>query len=377
MKQIPLAVPHMSGNEQIYIQKAFNTNWIAPLGPNVDQFEAGLATYTGSEAVLATSSGTSAIHLALTLLKVEPGDTVFCSTLTFVASINPAIYIGATPVFIDAETDTWGMSPIALAKGLKEAAAQNKLPRAIIVVHLYGQSCKMDEIMEIANHYEIPVIEDAAEALGSTYKGQKLGTIGAFGIYSFNGNKIITTSGGGALVSNDANHIEKARYLASQAKEIAPYYSHSEVGFNYRLSNILAGIGIAQLEVLEERIRKKRAVYKTYEGVFEDYAGITFLAEWEATFSNRWLTTVLLDQINPGKTMEQLAAKGIESRRLWKPMHTQPLFQEVLYYQENEEQSNADYLFQKGLCLPSGTQLTDNEINYVCDILKEICKGTY
>ncbi|KGL46768.1 pyridoxal phosphate-dependent aminotransferase [Listeria newyorkensis] len=372
MNQIPLAVPHMSGNEQKYIQQAFDTNWIAPLGPNVDQFEANLATYTGANGVLATSSGTAAIHLALTLLNLQRGDTVFCSTFTFIASINPALYLGATPVFIDSETDTWGMSPVALAKALEDAAAKNKLPKAIIIVHLYGQSCKMDEIMELANRYDIPVIEDAAESLGSTYKGRKLGTIGTFGIYSFNGNKIITTSGGGALVSNDAKQIEKARYLAAQAKEDAPYYSHSEVGFNYRLSNVLAGIGIAQLEVLDERIAKKREIFEAYKATFENNATLTFLPEWQETFNNRWLSTVLLEGIAPEKVMEQLAKKGIESRLLWKPMHTQELFQDAAYYSEKIEGSNADMLFQKGLCLPSGTQLTTNQIDYICEMLREI-----
>lgn len=374
MNQIPLAVPHMSGEEQKYIQQAFDTNWIAPLGPHVNQFEANLATYTGAADVAVTNSGTSAIHLALTLLNIQSGDTVFCSTFTFVASINPALYMGAVPVFIDSENDTWGMSPIALSKALKDAASKNKLPKAIIVVHLYGQSCKMDEIMALANRYDIPVIEDAAESLGSTYKGRKLGTIGTFGIYSFNGNKIITTSGGGALVSNDASQIEKARYLSTQAKEEAPYYSHSEVGFNYRLSNVLAGIGIAQLDVLEERIAKKRAIFEAYEAAFENNSEICFLSEWQETFNNRWLTTVLLEQIPPEKVIKQLAERGIESRRLWKPMHTQPLFQDVSYYSESGEGSNADTLFKKGICLPSSTQLTDKEMDYVCKVLKEISK---
>lgn len=309
MNQIPLAVPHMSGKEQKYIQQAFETNWIAPLGPNVDQFEANLATYTGAKDVAVTNSGTSAIHLALTLLNVQKGDTVFCSTFTFIASINPALYLGATPVFIDSEIDTWGMSPIALANALEDAASKNKLPKAIIVVHLYGQSCKMDEIMALANRYDIPVIEDAAESLGSTYKGRQLGTIGTFGIYSFNGNKIITTSGGGALVSNDTKQIEKARHLASQAKEDAPYYSHREVGFNYRLSNVLAGIGIAQLDVLEERITKKRAIFQAYEAAFADNSALTFLPEWQETFNNRWLTTVLLEGVSPETVIELLAKK--------------------------------------------------------------------
>ncbi|EUJ47399.1 pyridoxal phosphate-dependent aminotransferase EpsN [Listeria rocourtiae] len=374
MNQIPLAVPHMSGKEQKYIQQAFETNWIAPLGPNVDQFEANLATYTGAKDVAVTNSGTSAIHLALTLLNVQKGDTVFCSTFTFIASINPALYLGATPVFIDSEIDTWGMSPIALANALEDAASKNKLPKAIIVVHLYGQSCKMDEIMALANRYDIPVIEDAAESLGSTYKGRQLGTIGTFGIYSFNGNKIITTSGGGALVSNDTKQIEKARHLASQAKEDAPYYSHREVGFNYRLSNVLAGIGIAQLDVLEERITKKRAIFQAYEAAFADNSALTFLPEWQETFNNRWLTTVLLEGVSPETVIELLAKKGIESRRLWKPMHTQPLFQDVAYYSEHTDVSHADLLFQKGLCLPSGTQLTDNQMDYICQTLREVCK---
>ncbi|MBC2195703.1 aminotransferase class I/II-fold pyridoxal phosphate-dependent enzyme [Listeria booriae] len=373
MEKILLSPPHMSGAEQSYIDKAFATNWIAPLGPNVNQFERDLAAYNGVEAVAATSTGTAAIHLALKLLHVQPGDTIFCSTFTFIASINPALYEKAVPVFIDAEKDTWGMSPKALQRALEDAAQKGQLPKAIIIVHIYGQSVKMDEIMALANQYNIPVIEDAAEALGSTYKGKKLGTFGEFGIYSFNGNKIITTSGGGALVSNKESAINHARFLSTQAKEQREYYHHVEVGYNYRLSNILAGIGIAQLQVLEERIAKKRAIFDHYEKGFRDISNITMMPELADTKSNRWLTTLLIQDADPIEIMKQLTNKGIEARLLWKPLHCQPIFKDNPFYEHQKgTKSVAEELFAQGLCLPSGTQMTEEQQNYVITTMREI-----
>ncbi|MBC2175048.1 aminotransferase class I/II-fold pyridoxal phosphate-dependent enzyme [Listeria booriae] len=373
MEKILLSPPHMSGAEQTYIDKAFATNWIAPLGPNVDQFEQDLAAYNNVEAVAATNTGTAAIHLALKLLNVQPGDTIFCSTFTFIASVNPALYEKAMPVFIDAEKDTWGMSPEALQRALEEAAQKGKLPKAIIIVHIYGQSVKMDEIMALANQYNIPVIEDAAESLGSTYKGKKLGTFGEFGIYSFNGNKIITTSGGGALVSNKKTPIHRARFLSTQAREQREYYHHVEAGYNYRLSNILAGIGIAQLQVLEERIAKKRAIFDCYKKGFQAIPNITMMPELADTKSNRWLTTVLIQDADPTEIMNKLSNKGIEARLLWKPLHCQPVFEDCQFYRHIEGAGSvAEALFAQGLCLPSGTQMTEEQQNYVITIMREI-----
>src|SRR5699024_7164626 len=289
---------HMSGREQKYIEEAFDLNWIAPLGNNVDGFEQELATYNNIKDVAVVSSGTSAIHLALRLLDVQPNDTVFCSSLTFVASANPILYEKATPVLIDSEEDTWNMSPEALERALKDAASENKLSKAVIAVHLYGQSAKTDEIVALCKQYNVPLIEDAAESLGSEYKGQKSGTHGDFGVYSFNGNKIITTSGGGALISNDEEAIQKARFLATQARDPAIHYQHSEVGYNYRMSNIVAGIGRGQLEVLDERVEQRRKIYKRYEDALGSIPGIKFQPELEGTYSNRWLTALT---INPEK----------------------------------------------------------------------------
>ncbi|WP_430535236.1 aminotransferase class I/II-fold pyridoxal phosphate-dependent enzyme [Listeria rocourtiae] len=374
-KMIPLAVPHMSGMEEAYIQKAFQENWIAPLGSNVDQFEASLAAYNQVSDAAVVSSGTAAIHLALELLGIRAGDTVFCSTFTFVASINPALYLGAKPVFIDSEEETWCMSPYALQKALEDAKAKNQLPKAIIVVHIYGQSAKMDEIIALADEYGIPVVEDAAEALGSTYQQAPLGTFGDFGIFSFNGNKIITTSGGGALVAKQPEKIKKTRFLASQSKEEAPYYLHHQVGYNYRLSNVLAGIGIAQMEVLDERVAKKQAIFAAYKEGFKDIPSVTMMPELEEAKGNRWLSAMTFcDEAvkkTPNDIMEALKEQGIDSRLLWKPMHKQPLFQDAPFY-AHETGDVASKLFQTGLCLPSSTQMTQEEQDYVMDAVKTI-----
>lgn len=375
-KRIFLSPPHMSGNEQKYIQEAFDLNWIAPLGNNVDAFEQALADYNNVKGASVVSSGTAAIHLSLRLLDVGPDDTVFCSSLTFVASANPILYQGATPVLIDSEMDTWNMSPQALERALQDAEKQGKLPKAVIVVNLYGQSAKMDEIMEICDSYGVPIVEDAAESLGSTYKGRKSGTFGKFGIFSFNGNKIITTSGGGALVSNDTEALEKATFLATQARDAAIHYQHSEVGYNYRMSNIVAGIGRGQMEVLDERVRQKREVFARYEEALSDVPGIEFQPEPSETMSNRWLTALTVDPEQTGVTrteiIEALDQANIEARPVWKPMHLQPLFEGVTYYPHEQGKSISDDLFKYGLCLPSGTAMSEAEQQRVIDIIQNL-----
>jgi pyridoxal phosphate-dependent aminotransferase EpsN len=377
--RIYLSPPHMSGNEQKYINEAFATNWIAPLGPNVDAFEKELAEYVGVKGAAAVSSGTAAIHLALRLLDVKKGDRVFCSSLTFIASANPILYEGAEPVFIDSEPDTWNMSPVALERAFEESKYEGQLPKATIVVNLYGQSAKMDEILEICNKYNVPVIEDAAESLGSTYKGKKSGTFGKFGIYSFNGNKIITTSGGGMLVSNDVEALEKARFLATQARDPAPHYQHSQLGYNYRMSNILAGIGRAQLEVLDDRVKARRAIFDRYVKALADIDGIHFMPELEGTMSNRWLTTLTIDQqklgVKPMDIINALGEENIEARPVWKPLHMQPVFEGIKYYSHHENWSVSEELFANGICLPSGSDMTEEDQNRVINVfLKAISK---
>ncbi|SFH54193.1 DegT/DnrJ/EryC1/StrS family aminotransferase [Pisciglobus halotolerans] len=376
-KKILLSSPHMSGNEQHYIDQAFQTNWIAPLGPNVNQFEEDLARYTGAKAATVTNSGTAAIHLALAVLGVKKGDRVFCSSFTFIASANPALYLGAELTFIDSEPGTWNMSPRALARALAEAKREQRLPKAIIVVHLYGQHADMDPLLMLADAYGVPIIEDAAESLGASYQNKKSGTLGKIGIYSFNGNKIITTSGGGALVSDDEELIETARFLATQAKDPAPYYQHSTVGYNYRMSNISAGIGIAQLQVLEERIATRRAIFDLYVQEMNAIEGIQFMPEMQGTFSNRWLTTLLIDPTifyqKPIEVMQLMDQAGIETRLLWKPLHLQPLFKDAPFYRHNERTSPvSELLFSMGLCLPSGSNLTIEEQYRVIETLHHI-----
>ncbi|AXK19615.1 MULTISPECIES: aminotransferase class I/II-fold pyridoxal phosphate-dependent enzyme [Bacillus] len=376
-KRIYLSSPHMSGNEQKYIQNAFDTNWVAPLGPNVDGFERELASFVGVRGGTAVSSGTAAIHLALQLLGIQKGDTVFCSSFTFVASANPIVYLGAEPVFIDSEPETWNMSPSALAHALYEANKMGNLPKAIILVHLYGQSAKLDEILSLCHQYNVPIVEDAAESLGSTYKGKASGTFGKFGVYSFNGNKIITTSGGGMLVSNDVEALERARFLATQAKDPAPHYEHSEIGYNYRLSNILAGIGRGQLEVLEDRVRARRFVYKRYYEALSHMPGFYFMPELEHTRPNRWLTTLTIDEkesgISIGKLLRILAEENIEARPMWKPLHMQSLFKEKKYYPHSKNEDVSQYLFQSGICLPSGSNmLAEDQQRVIQSILKVV-----
>lgn len=377
-ERIFLSSPHMSGKEQQYINEAFETNWIAPLGPNVDAFEREIADYVQMEDAAATSSGTAAIHLALELLNVSQGDTVFCSSLTFVASANPILYTGAAPVFIDSEENSWNMSPAALERALKDASAENKLPKAVIIVNLYGQLAMMDELIELCDQYQVPVIEDAAESLGAFYREKASGSFGKFGVFSFNGNKIITTSGGGMLVSNDVDALKQSRFLATQARDNALHYQHSKVGYNYRLSNILAGVGRAQLEVLDERVKARRAVFKRYVEAFGDIEGIDFMPELENTYGNRWLTTLTLNpekiKVTPYELIDELSKESIEARPVWKPLHLQPLFEGCSFYAHEEDNVVSERLFEQGLCLPSGSNMTELQQEKVIDKILEVLK---
>ncbi len=376
--KIWLSSPHMGGNERKYVTEAFDTNWVAPLGPNVNGFEDDIAAFLDNDLhVAALSSGTAAIHLALILLGIESGDEVICQSMTFSASANPIRYQHATPVFIDSEKDTWNMDPQFLEGAIKERIAKGKKPKAIIPVHLYGMPAKMEEIMSIANKYEIPVIEDAAEALGSAIDGKKCGTFGEISILSFNGNKIITTSGGGAMVSKNKGFVDKATFLATQARDPAPHYQHSHVGYNYRMSNICAGIGRGQMEVLSERIQQRRANYFFYEKEFNNLPGISFLSEPKGFYSNRWLTTIFVDSKKTGGITREdirleLEKENIESRPLWKPMHMQPVFEKYPYYGGDIAES----LFNNGLCLPSGSNLTAENLRSVADILTNAIKSS-
>lgn len=377
-KRIYLSSPHMSGNEQKFIQEAFATNWIAPLGPHVDAFEREIADYVGIRGAAATSSGTAAIHLALKLAGVETGDYVFCSSLTFSASANPILYQGAIPVFIDSEESSWNMSPKALQKAFKDAALVGKIPKAVVIVHLYGQSADMDALGEICDEYGAIIIEDAAESLGATYKGKKSGTLGHFGIYSFNGNKIITTSGGGMLVSDNMEALQKARFWATQARDPARHYQHSEIGYNYRMSNVLAGIGRGQLLVIEDRVKARRDVFARYYAALGDLKGLAFMPEASYGQSNRWLTTLTIDPEELGATPEQimdaLADENIETRPIWKPLHLQPIFQQYPYYAHNEGESVSERIFYHGICLPSGSNLTIEEQNRVIKLIRAVIK---
>jgi len=365
--KIWLSSPHMGGNEEVYVKEAFDTNWIAPLGPNVDNFEKDLVTFTGTNAAAALSSGTAAIHLSLILLGVQAGDEVICQSFTFSASANPIVYQGATPIFVDSEKETWNMCPRQLRIAIEDRIALGKKPKAIIPVHLYGMPANMKAILAIANEFDIPVIEDAAEAIGSTIAGKGCGSFGELGVLSFNGNKIITTSGGGALVSYNVDHIVKARFLATQARDAAPHYQHSHIGYNYRMSNICAGIGRGQMEVLPQRIEKRRANHAFYMDALKDIAAIGFLPEPEGYFSNRWLTCIMVNPAlsNNGITREYirlaLEIENIECRPMWKPMHLQPVFNNYPFYGDG----TAEDLFENGLCLPSGSNLTQDDLDRV------------
>lgn len=360
--KIWLSSPHMCGKEFEYVKDAFDTNWIAPLGPHVDGFEKDLCDFTKSENAAALSSGTAAIHLALILLGVKAGDEVICQSFTFSASANPIVYQGATPIFIDSEDETWNMCPVQLRKAIEDRISNGKKPKAIIPVHLYGMPAKMNEILAVANEFGIPIIEDAAEGLGSKINEQACGTFGNLGVLSFNGNKIITTSGGGALISNNEEYIKKARFLATQARDSAPHYQHSEIGYNYRMSNVCAAIGRGQMTVLQDRINQRRLNFELYEKHLGGISGITFLKEPAGYYSNRWLSTILVNPLQTnGITREDirlaLEKENIESRPLWKPMHMQPIFEQYPYYGTNVSEK----LFDQGLCLPSGSNLTTSD----------------
>lgn len=369
--KIWLSSPHMGGNEQKYVNEAFDANWVAPLGPNVDGLEKDLETFLDADVKVAVlSAGTAALHLALIECEVEYGDEVICQSMTFSASANPIAYCGATPVFIDSEKDTWNMCPIALEEAIQDRISKGKKPKAIVVVHLYGMPAKMNEITAIAEKYEIPVIEDAAEALGSTYKGKACGTFGRFGILSFNGNKIITTSGGGALVCHTQEDKDKAVFLSTQARDNAPHYQHSHIGYNYRMSNIVAGIGRGQMEVLNDRVEARRKMHDFYVDVFKDIKGVEVFSEPnEDYYSNHWLSAIVIDEKITGKNREDLRLAfledNIESRPLWKPMHLQPVFAEAPYYGTDV----AEKLFNNGLCLPSGSNLSDHDRSRIKEII--------
>ncbi len=371
--KIWLSSPHMGGKEREYVSEAFDTNWIAPLGPHVDGFEKQLQDYLQTGHAAALSSGTSALHLALIQAGVGQGDFVLCSSFTFSASANPIVYQGASPVFIDSELQSWNMDPQLAVHALEELKLQGINPKALVLVHLYGMPTPMEPFLEICRKYDLVLIEDAAEALGSTWKGKAMGTFGDFGVLSFNGNKIITTSGGGALISEDGAAIQKARFLATQARDAAPHYQHSQIGYNYRMSNVLAGIGRGQMEVLGDRINSRRANYEFYRKALSDLPGISFLEEPEGAYSNRWLTCILVNPAENGgigreEIRLELEKDNIESRPLWKPMHLQPVFSVYPYF----DNGVSEMLFKDGLCLPSGSNLSDADLNRVVSRIRSL-----
>lgn len=368
-ERILLSSPHMSdqGYEQEYVKEAFDTNWIAPLGANVTGFENELAEFVGAGHAAALVSGTSAIHMALKAVGVGKGDTVICQSLTFSATANPIIYQDATPVFVDSDKDSWNMDP----NYLREALEKYPQAKAVIVVHLYGLSAKLDEIMEICKEFNVPLIEDAAESLGTTYKGKYTGTFGDYGIFSFNGNKIITTSGGGMLVSNNEEKIAKVRFWSTQSRDQARHYQHSEVGYNYRMSNIVAGIGRGQLKVLKDRIAKKRYIHNFYKKELEDLEQVSFMPENDWDFSNYWLSAIMLSGVNPNYLMDELEKENIESRPIWKPMHLQPVFEKYDYIGGDVAQR----LFETGVCLPSDSKLSDEDLSRVTKLIKRVLKN--
>ena len=370
LNKIWLSPPHMGNNEESYVKQAFDTNWIAPLGPNVQAFEKTIEEFVGNDVHAAClSSGTAAIHLALELLGVGRGDEVLCQSFTFSASANPITYLGATPVFIDSEEDTWNISPELLEIAIKDRLKAGKKPKAIVAVHLYGMPYKVQEISEISRKYAIPVVEDSAEALGSSYKGYNCGSFGDIGIFSFNGNKIITTSGGGALLCKNKEVKDKAVFLATQARDNAPHYQHSHIGYNYRMSNVLAGIGRGQMEVLEDRVLARRSNFDYYKKNLSEVAGIEFLDEFEGNYSNRWLTCIVTPSFDIRERIRlSLEDENIESRPLWKPMHLQPIFTGA----KNYINGVSEQLFEKGLCLPSGSSLNEEDLERICNIVKNV-----
>ena len=376
-ERIYLSSPHMGGEELKYIKEAFESNWVAPLGPNVTGFENETCDYTSAKYATATVSGTSAIHLALKCLGVGQGDVVFCSTLTFTATANPIIYQGAEPVFIDSNYETWNMCPIALQKAFDDAKKNNKMPKAVVVVNLYGQSADYDALKAICDKYNVPIIEDAAESLGATYKGKQTGTIGEIGIYSFNGNKIITTSGGGMMVSNNEEYTKKALFWATQSRENEIHYEHKELGYNYRMSNILAGIGRGQLEVLDERIAQKKVIYDYYKEAFKEISDIEMMPICKYNKPNYWLSCITVKEksnIKPIDIIKALEKENIESRPVWKPMHMQPFFKDYEFFSVKEGISVSEDLFNRGVCLPSDTKMSVEDMKKVADIVKGLFK---
>jgi dTDP-4-amino-4,6-dideoxygalactose transaminase len=375
---ILLSTPHMGESELHFIEEAFRTNWIAPLGPNVDAFERELADLVGAGHAAAVSSGTAALHLAVRILGVKPGDRVFCSTLTFAASANPIVYEGGEPVFIDSEPGSWNMSPRALERAFDAAVAEGWLPKAVIIVDLYGQSADMDALTAICDRHGVPVIEDAAESLGARYKGKPSGIFGRMGVYSFNGNKIITTSGGGMLLSEDEELIKQARFLATQARDPAPHYQHSQIGFNYRMSNILAGVGRGQLQVLDQRVEARRAVFEAYRDGLADIEGLEWQPEPDWSHSNRWLSALTIDPEVTGLTasevIRRLSEEMIEARPVWKPMHLQPVFAHCRHFAHGNEPVS-DRTFERGICMPSGSNLSPAEIARVVDAMRSVFKS--
>ena len=378
MNRIYLSPPNMGQYEQKYVQEVFDSNWIAPLGPQVDAFEREMCEYIGVNHAAALSSGTAALHLALRILGIKENDIVICSSLTFAASANPILYEKAIPVFIDSDKETWNMCPVALEKALSQAKNHSRLPKAVIVVNLYGQSADYDKILSICDEYNVPVIEDAAESLGATYKSKQTGNFGQLSIFSFNGNKIITTSGGGMLMSNNEEMIDKARFWATQARDKALHYEHSELGYNYRMSNILAAIGRGQLLVLDERVSAKRKVFQRYFDALSDIDGIEFMPEAIFGVSNRWLTVMTVDSEKTGVDRTQiikiLEEHNIESRPVWKPMHLQPLYKDYDYFTAEPGISISDRLFEQGICLPSGSDLTEQEQDRIISIIVDCLK---
>lgn len=369
-EQIKLSLPHLAGNENKYVKDAIDSTWITPLGPYVNRFEAMLDEYLGVNNVVALSAGTAAIHLALAIIGVGKGDEVICQSMTFSASANPIVYLGGRPVFVDSEPSTWNMDPTLLRNAIEERIKlTSRKPKAIIVVHLYGMPPKMDEIMKIAAEYDIPVVEDAAEAIGSEYDGHKCGTIGRFGILSFNGNKMITTSGGGALICPDKESAQRALFLATQARENRPYYYHETIGYNYRLSNVSAAIGCAQMEELDWRVNRRRAIHGIYADTLRDNPVVSVHTNPDDIFnSNYWLSTILLDDASPVSAddlRQKLASHNIETRLLWRPMHMQPVYNDAPAYVNGESQR----LFDHGLCLPSSTTLSDEQVQYVAQLI--------
>jgi|TARA_B110000902_G_scaffold44114_1_gene49128 dTDP-4-amino-4,6-dideoxygalactose transaminase len=378
-EKIWLSSPHMGGTERKYVTEAFDTNWVAPLGPNVNGFEESIATYLKQDVHVATlSSGTAGLHLGLILLGVTNGDEVLCQSMTFSASANPIVYQGATPIFIDSEPDTWNMCPTYLEKAINDRIKKGKKPKAIIAVHLYGMPYDVDAITAISKKYDIPVLEDSAEAFGSSYKGQKCGTFGDISILSFNGNKIITTSGGGALVTKNVSVRDKAIFLATQARDNAPHYEHSHIGYNYRMSNICAGIGRGQMQVLDAHVNLRREMHNFYVQLFDDTPGITVFAEnTPERYSNHWLSCIVVDPVLAGFTSTdlrlELEKSNIESRPLWKPMHLQPIFKTAPYYGSDV----SEHLFKNGLCLPSGSNLTFDDKNRIKKAVENFCANSF